>query len=60
MNCNVYENGHPDLFEKANLRKAMQQTHWKISGAGGAAELLGVKPSTLAYRLSQFNIKKPT
>ncbi|MCG8317835.1 MAG: sigma 54-interacting transcriptional regulator [Pseudomonadales bacterium] len=48
------------LLEKANLRKAMQQTHWKISGAGGAAELLGIKPSTLAYRLSQFNIKKPT
>lgn len=48
------------VLEKANLRKAMQKTDWKISGAGGAAELLGIKPSTLAYRLSQFGIKKPT
>jgi len=48
------------VLEKANLRKAMQKTDWKISGSSGAAELLGIKPSTLAYRLSQFGIKKPT
>ncbi len=47
------------LLEKANLRKAMVKTGWKISGADGAAELLGVKPSTLAYRLAQYGIKKP-
>ncbi len=45
-------------LEKANLRKAMQKTGWKISGDNGAAELLGLKASTLAYRLSQFGLKK--
>ncbi len=45
---------------KANLIKAMRTTNWKISGANGAAELLGIKPSTLAYRLSLYGLKKPT
>lgn len=47
-------------LEKANLRKVMQKTGWKISGDGGAAELLGIKASTLAYRLGQFGLKKPS
>ncbi|MBV1959934.1 MAG: hypothetical protein KUG53_04290, partial [Pseudomonadales bacterium] len=40
--------------------KAMRTTNWKISGTNGAAELLGIKPSTLAYRLSLYGLKKPT
>ncbi|MBV1907504.1 MAG: sigma 54-interacting transcriptional regulator [Pseudomonadales bacterium] len=47
------------LLAKANLTKAMRKANWKISGPNGAAELLGIKPSTLAYRLSQYEIKKP-
>lgn len=45
---------------KTNLIKAMRTTNWKISGTNGAAELLGIKPSTLAYRLSLYGLKKPT
>jgi transcriptional regulator with GAF, ATPase, and Fis domain len=46
------------LLEKANLIKAMRKSGWKISGPGGAAELLGLKASTLTYRLSQYGIRK--
>ena len=46
-------------LEKNNLLLAMERSSWKISGEDGAAELLGLKPSTLAYRLSQFGIKRP-
>lgn len=46
-------------IERNNLVLAMERSHWKISGEDGAAELLGLKPSTLAYRLSQFGIKRP-
>jgi len=46
------------LLEKANLTKAMRKSGWKISGLGGAAELLGLKPSTLTYRLSRYGISK--
>ena len=45
--------------EKANLLLAMHQANWRISGDGGAAELLGLKPSTLAYRMRSFGIEKP-
>jgi len=45
--------------EKANLLLALRQSNWRISGDGGAAELLGLKPSTLAYRMQGFGIEKP-
>ena len=44
--------------EKANLLVALRMAHWRISGDGGAAELLGLKPSTLAYRMRSFGIEK--
>jgi transcriptional regulator with GAF, ATPase, and Fis domain len=44
--------------EKANLMAALQQTDWKIYGSGGAAELLGVKPTTLLSRIKKMGIEK--
>jgi len=46
------------LREKANLEKALQQTDWKIYGTGGAAELLGLKPTTLLSRIKKMGIVK--
>jgi len=34
------------LREKANIESALQYTDWKIYGAGGAAELFGLKPTS--------------
>ena len=45
-------------LEKNNLLKALRHTGWKISGKDGTAELMGLKPSTLAYRMQRFSIKK--
>ncbi|MHC4998722.1 MAG: sigma 54-interacting transcriptional regulator, partial [Planctomycetota bacterium] len=45
--------------EKENLMCVLEASEWKISGAGGAAELMGIKPSTLAYRMKVFGIDKP-
>jgi PAS domain S-box-containing protein len=45
-------------LEKANLTLALNKTSWRISGAGGAAELLGLKPSTLSYRMKVLGIEK--
>jgi len=44
--------------ERENLIAALEQTGWKISGRGGAAELLGVKPTTLASRVKRFGIER--
>jgi len=46
--------------ERKNLLAVLQKTGWKIKGADGAAELLGVKPSTLISRIAQMGLKKPS
>jgi transcriptional regulator with GAF, ATPase, and Fis domain len=47
-------------FQKSNTVKAMEQANWKVSGPGGAAELLGVRPTTLADRIRTYKIKRPS
>ncbi|MEJ2299329.1 MAG: sigma 54-interacting transcriptional regulator [Woeseiaceae bacterium] len=46
-------------FQKANIVRALKQANWKVSGTGGAAEALGVKPTTLADRIRSFEIERP-
>ncbi len=46
-------------FQKRNIIAALKQSNWRVSGAGGAAEILGVKPTTLADRIRTFGIQKP-
>lgn len=43
--------------ERANLMKALQRADGRIYGKGGAAELLGVNPTTLSSRLRAFKIR---
>src|SRR5262249_2866678 len=45
--------------ERDNIIAAWEQSHWRVSGPGGAAEILGVKPTTLASRLKRFGIERP-
>lgn len=46
-------------MERTNLLNALKRANWKISGPGGAAELLSVKASTLESRMKAFAIEKP-
>ncbi|NQT12158.1 MAG: sigma 54-interacting transcriptional regulator [Planctomycetes bacterium] len=46
-------------LERENVLAALRQTQWKISGDEGAAELLGIKPTTLASRMKKMNIQRP-
>ncbi len=46
-------------LEKANITAALQHAKWKTWGDEGAAALLGVKPSTLAYQMKGLGISKP-
>jgi transcriptional regulator with GAF, ATPase, and Fis domain len=43
-------------FEKENLLAALEATGGRVYGRGGAADLLGVKPTTLASRLKKLGI----
>ncbi len=46
-------------LQKQNLIAALKQTNWRVSGQDGAAEVLGIKPTTLADRIRSFGIRKP-
>jgi transcriptional regulator with GAF, ATPase, and Fis domain len=45
--------------ERENLFIVLQKTGWKIKGADGAAELLGIKPSTLISRIGRLRLMRP-
>jgi chemotaxis protein methyltransferase CheR len=39
--------------------RVLEQTHWKVSGKNGAAEILGLDRSTLRARMRKLGIVKP-
>jgi transcriptional regulator with GAF, ATPase, and Fis domain len=44
-------------FERANIVAALNTTGGKVFGAGGAAELMDMKPTTLASRIKALKIE---
>ena len=45
--------------ERENMRAALVKSGWRIHGEGGAAELLGLKPTTLISRMKKMGLKRP-
>ena len=45
--------------ERESIATALKQSGGKIFGPDGAAELLGMKPTTLASRIKALRIKRP-
>jgi transcriptional regulator with GAF, ATPase, and Fis domain len=45
--------------ERVNVLAALEKARWKIHGPGGAAELLGIKPTTLISRAKKLGLAKP-
>jgi len=46
-------------LERQNIVNALERCNWKVSGTSGAAELLGLSPSTLESRMKAFTIERP-
>ena len=44
-------------IERDNMMRALEQAAHKIYGSGGAAELLGMKPTTLLSKLKALGIQ---
>jgi transcriptional regulator with GAF, ATPase, and Fis domain len=42
-----------------HIRGVLERVHWRVRGRGGAAELLGMKPTTLDSRMSRLGIRRP-
>src|SRR5262245_4086015 len=48
-----------DEVERHHMLQVLQNTRWRIRGNGGAAELLGLKPTTLEARMKKLGIVRP-
>ena len=48
-----------ERFERDNRVRALEAANWKISGRDSAAELLGLKPTTLLSRMTKWGLKRP-
>jgi len=45
--------------ERAHIRAVLDECGWKISGKGNAADRLGLKRSTLQFRMRKLGIARP-
>ncbi len=45
--------------ERIHIREVLESTQWRVRGDGGAAEILGLKPSTLEWRMKKLKISRP-
>lgn len=46
-------------IEIQHIRRVLENTSWKIRGKQGAAEILGMKPTTLETRMTKLGIRRP-
>ena len=45
--------------EKEHIRAVLDSTGWRIRGTGGAADRLGLKPTTLETRMAMLGLRRP-
>jgi transcriptional regulator with GAF, ATPase, and Fis domain len=45
-------------LERKNILAALDRCSWRVAGERGAAKLLGLKPSTLAYQMKTLGIER--
>jgi formate hydrogenlyase transcriptional activator len=45
--------------ERGHILRALTETGWVVHGKNGAAEVLGINPSTLRSRMEKLGIRKP-
>jgi transcriptional regulator of acetoin/glycerol metabolism len=45
-------------MEKAHILEALRRCDWRVSGKGGAAELLELRPTTLYSKMKKLGVSK--
>jgi len=45
--------------ERTHLTTVLEQAGWRINGSGNAAEVLGLHPNTLRFRMKKLGIRRP-
>ena len=47
-----------EALESEHIRQVLESTAWRVRGVGGAAERLGLKPTTLESRMARLGIRR--
>jgi formate hydrogenlyase transcriptional activator len=55
---NVHTAKEFEELERNNIIAALEASRWKVAGQKGAAQLLGVKPTTLSSRIRALGIER--
>jgi PAS domain S-box-containing protein len=54
----IYTSAEIEELERQNFLRALERCEGRVSGGQGAAQLIGMKPSTLASRLKALGVKR--
>lgn len=44
--------------EREHIRRVLEMTGWRVRGKGGAAEILGLKPTALEYKIARLGLTR--
>ena len=49
-----------DDVDRDHIRGVLERCGWRVNGAGNAADVLGLHPNTLRFRMKKLGITRPT
>jgi transcriptional regulator with GAF, ATPase, and Fis domain len=55
----LVETGTLEAVERRHIEDALHRCRWRINGQGNAAEVLGLHPNTLRFRMKKLGIRRP-
>ena len=56
---NLHQDLKLEVVERNHIIDVLNKTSWRVSGQKGAANLLGLKPTTLESRMKKMGIVRP-
>lgn len=49
-----------ESVDRETIVRALEKSGWRVSGAAGAARVLGLKPTTLHSKMKKLGINRPS
>ena len=59
LSTNLHKDLKLEVVERSHIIDVLNKTSWRVSGQKGAANLLGLKPTTLEARMKKLGITRP-
>jgi DNA-binding NtrC family response regulator len=60
LSTNLHQDLRLEVVERNHIIDVLNKTSWRVSGQKGAANLLGLKPTTLESRMKKLGITRPS